>query len=161
MSTLVLFSCNSGSQQTEAALNEKETSSPAEGKIYFQCTVNGQPLSDNTDRGIIDPVSQMLLISGENDDYSVGIRIPTNLQPGQNCNNCKGFVHKKINQEGGIKQRKIYEWVENISVELTERKKGYASGQFSFTVKIKENSDEKIIITSGKFGMNISNEENN
>lgn len=156
--TAVMLSCGSSNQQTAATLNEAVTENTNDGKVYFSCTVNETPLTYDEDGGIFDPVTQMLLNSGENDDYTVGIRIPPGLKAGQTCTGCKGFVHKKIKHEGGIVQRKIYELVQNISLTLTSRKTGYAAGSFSFTVKLKEDSDEIITVTNGKFGMNIIND---
>jgi hypothetical protein len=155
----LILSCsnNPDNKDTKASAGIAEEQSDDE-KIYFSCKVNGAALSDNTDGGILDPITNMLLDVGENENYSVGIRIPTNLKPGETCTGCKGFVHEKIKQEGGIVQRKIYELTQNISVTLSSRKKGYAAGTFSFTVKLKEDSDKSIIVTDGRFAMNISNE---
>ena len=154
----LILSCNNTadnkSSKTSIGMNEEQ--SPVEG-IYFSCKVNGSPLSDNTDGGILDPITNMLLDVGENENYSVGIRIPPDLKAGETCIGCKGFVHEKINREG-IGQRKIYELTQNISITLNSRKKGYAAGTFSFAVKLKEDSDKSIIVTDGRFAMNISNE---
>jgi hypothetical protein len=154
--TMSSYSCDSNSQNKTMPGAETEEQAHG-GKIYFSCKVNGAALSDNTDGGILDPITNMLLDVGENENYSVGIRIPTNLKPGETCTSCKGFVHEKINREG-IVQRKIYELTQNISVNLSSRKKGYAAGTFSFTVKLKEDSDKMITVTDGKFAMNIDNE---
>ena len=156
---LFILSCNNTGDNKNAKTSTgiTEEQSPAEG-VYFSCKVNGSPLSDNTDGGILDPITNMLLDVGENESYSVGIRIPTGLMAGKTCTSCKGFVHEKIKQESGIVQRKIYEFVQNISISLTSRKRGYAAGTFSFSVKMKEDGDKTITVTDGKFAMNIENE---
>jgi hypothetical protein len=155
----LILSCSNNTDnknsKASAGIAEEQANS---SKIYFSCKVNGLPLSDNTDGGILDPVTNMLLDVGENENYSVGIRIPTDFKPGETCTGCKGFVHEKINREG-IVQRKIYELTQNISVTLSSRRKGYATGTFSFTVKLKEDSDKTITVTDGKFAMSITNEE--
>jgi hypothetical protein len=157
---VLLISCgNSNSSIAKETAGKTITEETAGGKIYFSCMVDGKLLSDNSDGGIVDPITNMLLNSGENEGYTVGIRIPIDLKAGQTCTGCKGFVHEKIKHEGGIIQRKIYELVQNITITLTERKKGYAAGTFSFTVKLKEDSDKIITVTNGKFGMSIINDE--
>ncbi len=153
-----LFSCGSSNSQPATAGSIHTAGNSETGKVYFSCKVNGTDLSDNADGGIVDPLTGMLLNSGENEDYTVGIRIPTDLKAGETCNSCKGFVHKKIKHEGGPTENRIYELVENISLTLTSRSKGYAAGSFSFTVKLKEDSDTKMVVTDGKFGMNIIND---
>lgn len=153
-----LFSCGSSNSQSAAGDTTNAANNSGAGKVYFSCKVNGTALTDNADGGIVDPLTGMLLNSGENEDYTVGIRIPTDLKAGQTCNSCKGFVHKKIKHEGGPTETRIYELVENISLTLTSRSKGYAEGSFSFTVKLKEDSDTKMVVTDGKFGMNIIND---
>jgi hypothetical protein len=159
--TALFISCSNSNSSNIAkeAGNNTLTEEAANGKVYFSCTVDGKPLSDNSDGGIADPLTNMLLNSGENEDYTVGIRIPVDLKPSQTCNTCKGFVHEKIKHEGGITQRKIYELVQTISITLTERKKGYAAGTFSFSVKLKPDSDKIITVTNGKFGMSVINDE--
>jgi hypothetical protein len=160
-SAILLISCGSSnnSNSTNESADKTKTEDASVGKIYFSCSVGGKPLSDNSDGGIIDPVTNMLLNSGENEDYTVGIRIPVDLKPGQSCTGCKGFVHEKIRLEGGITQRKIYELVQNVTITVKERKKGYAAGTFSFSVKLKEDSDKIITVTNGKFGMSVINDE--
>ena len=156
---LLILACSNtaDNKNAKASTGIAEEQSPVEG-IYFSCKVNGSPLSDNTDGGILDPITNMLLDVGENESYSVGIRIPIGLKAGETCTACKGFVHEKIKQEGGIVQRKIYEFIKNISITLSSRKKGYAAGTFSFSVKMKEHGDKTITVTDGKFAMNIDNE---
>ena len=158
---VLLSSCdndNSSNIANEAA-GKTLTEDASNGRAYFSCNVDGKILTDNSDGGIIDPLTNMLLNSGENEDYTVGVRIPIDLKPGQTCIGCKGFVHVKVKHEGGVEQRKIYELTQNINIALTSRKKGYAAGTFSFTVKLKEDSDKIISINNGKFGMNIINDE--
>lgn len=155
---VLLLSCGNSSvskEGTDKTIKEET----AGGNIYFSCMVDGKPLSDNSDGGILDPLTNMLLNTGENEDYTVGIRIPIDLKPGQTCTGCKGFVHEKIKQDGGLVKRKIYELVQNITITLTERKKGYAAGTFSFSVKLNEDSDKIITVTNGKFGMSVINDE--
>lgn len=154
----LVLSCSNNADNNNSEVSTGIAEEQTSGEIYFSCKVNGLPLSDNTDGGILDPITNMLLDVGENENYSVGIRIPTNLKPGETCTGCKGFVHEKIKEEGGVGRRKIYELTQNISVTLSSRKKGYAAGTFSFTVKLKEDSDKTISVTDGKFAMNIDNE---
>jgi hypothetical protein len=153
---MFILSCgNSIENESQSTL---ANTNAGNNKIYFSCKVNGSPLSDNTDGGILDPITNMLQASGENETYTVGIRIPLTLKDGETCTGCKGFVHEKIKEEGGLGRRKIYELTQNFSVTLNSRKKGYAAGTFSFTVKLKEESDKTITVTDGKFAMSIDNE---
>jgi hypothetical protein len=153
-----LFSCGSSNSRPATADSVNTAGNSGTGNVYFSCFADGAAISDNADGGIVDPVTGMLLNTGQNDAYTVGIRIPTDLKAGETCNSCKGFVHKKIKHEGGPTETRIYERVENIKLTLTSRSRGYAAGTFSFTVKLKEDSDTKIVVTDGKFGMNIIND---
>ena len=145
--TLCLLSCGNKSEESVKG-----------GNVYFSAKIDGNILTDNRDGGILDPITNMLLDSGENENYVVGIRIPTNLKPGETSTDCKGFVHKIIHHSNGVTEHQIFELVQSITLNLTSRRKGYAEGTFAFSVKRTE-TGSTITVTEGKFGMNIINDE--
>jgi hypothetical protein len=156
--TTSVYACGEKVEALADNPGNSKTPETIDGKTYFSCTVSGTALTDNTDRGILDPISKMLMDSGENESYIVGVVIPPDLKAGETCTSCRGYVHQKIKHEDGPTELRIYKLVQQITVTLSARNDGYASGTFSFTVKLKEDSDTRIEVTDGKFGMNIIND---
>ena len=156
-STAVSNDTKKSTDITSAANTDADKSTEtATGKAYFSCFIDGTELVDNTGVGFLQPATKLLTMSGENEIYSATIAIPPSLKVGETCSTCVGSVAKKIKHEGGITERQNFGIVESIQITLTERKKGYAAGTFSFVVKPRLNATTKRIVTNGKFGMNIT-----
>jgi len=121
------------------------------GNASFSCKVNGLPVTSDEDPGLYNPMIRMITVSGETDKYVMGIKIPADIQAGQTCGTCTGFLQEKIKHEEGPEERKLYEWVKDISVQITARRGNHLEGIFSFIVKVKEDGKKEMIVTDGNF----------
>jgi len=121
------------------------------GNAAFSCKLNGAPIINTEDQGLYNPMLDRITVTGENGQYLAGIKIPTDLQAGQTCSTCTGFVQEKIKHEGMPEERKIYEWVKDITVRITARRGNHLEGTFSFTVKVKEEGEKQMVVTDGYF----------
>jgi hypothetical protein len=125
------------------------------GTLPFSCKVNGQPITSTQDPGIFNPALGKITVIAESDKYVAGVVIPLDAQAGQVCKSCSGFVQEKIMHDNGPQERKIFELVKKISVHITSRRGNHYEGTFSFTVKLKEESDQQMTVTDGSFVADI------
>jgi hypothetical protein len=121
------------------------------GNASFSCKVNDLPITSDEDPGLYNPMIRMITVTGEIDKYVAGIKIPADIQAGQTCSTCAGFVQEKIKHKEGPEERKLYEWVKNISVQITARRGNHLEGIFSFVVKVKEDGEKEMIVKDGHF----------
>jgi Family of unknown function (DUF6252) len=140
--TLAILSCANKSGTTDSVSNETQQEDNPAG-TYITCTIDGKAWKGNAEvLGF--PMSNEIVLGGENDEWAVGLNIPSTATAGQTVA-AEANVAKKVKDSGNLACNNG-----NTAVAITGKTTAAIEGRFSFTAT-NPNGKGTVKIENGTF----------
>lgn len=147
--TLLIFTISCKKDDSDATI--------LQSKAIFTCKIDGKefitPIQEFNTNQVRTAVSKAYIVGADNSEFNVSLNIPYETPIGSEITNFETIL---TDHSDGYTY--ISESLENPKLVVTQKRKGFISGTFSFTTS-KGGGSKKFVVTDGKFETNILYDE--